>query len=116
MLKLAESPTPTVAMAVLFAGFGSAGVVSATDTVSLIVPAATPVPTVTTKVKPADAPDANVVFALFVHFSVAKVQVHPAGPVSDTPVVPAGSTSVRVIVPAVVDPAVAGPRFFTVCV
>lgn len=115
MLRLAEPATPTVAVALLLPGFGSAGVVSDTDTVSLIFPV-TAAPTVTTKVKPADAPDARVVFALFVQMSVARVQVHPAGPVSDTPVVPAGSASVTVIVPAVADPAVAGPRFFTVCV
>jgi hypothetical protein len=114
MPKLAEFPTPTVATAVLLPASGSVGVVSATDTVSLIVPEATPAPNVTTKVNPADAPDANVT-ALFVHFSVARVQVHPVGPASDTAVVPAGSVSVRVIAFAV-DPAVAGPRFFTVCV
>jgi hypothetical protein len=114
--KLAEFPTPTVATAALLPEFGSVGVVSVTDTVSLIVPEATPDPTVTTKVNTADAPDANVVPALFVHFSVARVQVHPAGPASDTAVVPAGSVSVNVIVFAVADPAVAGPRFVTVCV
>src|SRR6202041_4204371 len=107
MPKLAEFPTATVATAVLLLAFGSVGVVSATDAVSLIVPEATPAPTVTTKVNTADAPDANVVAALFVHFSVARVQVHPVGPTNDTAVVPAGSVSVRGIAFAA-DPVVAG--------
>jgi hypothetical protein len=115
MLRLAEPATPTVAVALLLPGFGSIGVVSATDTASLIVPV-TVAPTVTTKVKTADAPEANVVFALFLQSSVPKLQVQPVGPASDEAVVPVGSVSVTVIVPAVADPAVAGPRFFTVCV
>jgi hypothetical protein len=96
---------------------GSAGAVSATDTVSaIVVPDATPVPTVTVKLKAAVAPDANVVAALFVHFNVPTVQVQPAGPVSVNAVVPAGRVSVTVIDAAVAVPATAGPRFFTVCV
>jgi len=68
------------------------------------------------RVNVSDDPDAKVVVALFVHISVARVQVHPAGPVSPVAVVPAGAVSVTVIEAAVFDPAVAGPRFFTVCV
>jgi hypothetical protein len=115
MLRLAEPAAPTVAVALLLPGFGSVGVVSVTDTVSLILPV-TVAPTVTTKVKVSEEPEVKALFALFLQISVANVQVHPAGPVSDTAVVPVGSVSVRVIVAAVADPAVAGPRFFTVCV
>jgi hypothetical protein len=115
MLRLAEPATPTVAVALLLPEFGSTGVVSATDTVSLIFPV-TVAPTVTTKVNVSEDPDVNGLFAVFVQISVPTLQVHPPGPVSDTAVVPVGSVSVRVIVPAVFDPAVAGPRFFTVWV
>ena len=115
--KAAELPTCTLAVVVLFVAVGSAGVVSVTVAVSeIVVPWATPVFTVTTNEKLAVVFAAKVVAVLFVHFSVASVQVHPAGPVSETAVVLAGRVSVRVIEPAVAKPAVAGPRFFTTCV
>ena len=46
-----------------------------------------------------------------VQVRVATVQVHPAGPVSDTTVVLAGSVSVRLTLVAVL-----GPEFVTTCV
>lgn len=115
--RSAPSATGTLAVALLLALFGSTGVVSATDAVSVIVvPEATPELTVTTKVKVALVFAANVVLALFVHSRVTVLQVHPAGPVKEKTVVFAGKVSVNVMDPAVVDPAVAGPRFWTTCV
>ena len=70
----------------------------------------------TVNVNVSDAPDAKVLPALFVQSSVPTLHVHPAGPVSVNAVVPAGTVSVTVIEFAAADPAVAGPRFFTVCV
>ena len=46
-----------------------------------------------------------------VQVRVARVQVHPAGPVSDTEVVFAGSVSVKLTLVAVL-----GPPFVTTCV
>jgi len=50
-------------------------------------------------------------FAPSVHVRVPNTQVHPAGPVRDTAVVPAGSVSIRFGVVAA-----AGPALVTVCV
>ena len=80
-----------------------------TVAVSLIAVPATAVPaTVTIYVIVAGAPGARVGS---VQVSVAKVQVQPAGPVSDVAVVFAGSVSVRLTPVAVL-----GPPFVTTCV
>ena len=100
--------TMSVAVALLFAWFGSL-IAELTLTVSLIaVPAAVPAVTVTTKVMVAGKLGAK---AVSVHVSVTGLHVHPAGPVSDDAVVFAGRTSVRVTLVAVL-----GPALFTTCV
>src|SRR5580704_14496957 len=91
--RSAESPTCTPAVALLFVLVGSP-VVEATESVCVIVvPDATFVFTVTTKVKFAVVPDVIVVVS--VQVSVASTHVHPAVPVSDTALVFAGSVSVK---------------------
>ena len=95
-------------MALLFVRTGSA-VVVVTFTVSLIaVPAAVPFVTFTTNVMVAGAPGARLAF---VQISVARVHVQPPGPVSETALVFAGSTSVRVT-----EAAALGPLLVTTCV
>jgi len=113
--RSAEPATWMLAEALLLLRFGSAGVVSATDAVSVIVdPGATPALTVTTNEKLAVAFAARGFPALFVHRRVTTLHVHPAGPVKLTAVVFAGSVSVRVIEAAAAEPAVAGPPFATI--
>lgn len=107
--RSAEVPTVTLDDALLLPLLGSA-VDDATESVwVIVVPAATPLFTVTTKEK------AALVFAAMVVVSVqvseANTQVHPAGPVSETAVVFAGRVSVRTGAFAV-----AGPALETVCV
>jgi hypothetical protein len=99
--------TTSVAVAVLLAALGSV-VAELTVAVLLIaVPAAVPAFTVTPNVIVA-VPGAKLGF---VQVSVASVQVHPAGPLSDTAVVFAGSVSVSFTVVAVL-----GPALVTTCV
>jgi hypothetical protein len=106
--RFAELPTTSVAVALLFPLFGSL-VVDATEAVSVIVvPTATLVLTLTTKEKLAE-PVAIVVVS--VHFKVARTQVHPAGPVSETAVVLAGRVSVSTGAAAAT-----GPPLVTTCV
>jgi hypothetical protein len=99
--RLAESATPTLAVALLFVVFGSL-VVDETESVSLIVvPCATLAFTVTVKVKFA------VVFAardavVQLGGVVAVLHVQPAGPVSVPIVVFAGSGSVKETVDAAI--------------
>lgn len=105
--KSAEFPTCTLADALLLALFGSL-VVDATDTVSVIVvPEATVVFAVTTKVKLAAALAVRVPIVQVK--GAVEVHVHPGGPLSDANDVFAGSVSVSVIV--VAD---AGPPLVTV--
>ena len=100
--------TTSEATAVLFAELESL-VVVVTVAVSLIaVPAAVPAFTVTVKVMVAGELAAS---AGSEHVSVASVHVHPAGPVSDTAVVFAGSVSVRTTLVAPL-----GPALLTTCV
>lgn len=100
--------TTSDATALLFVEFGSA-VDEVTLAVSLIaVPAAVPAVTVTTYVMVTGEPGAKLGF---VHVRVARVQVQPAGPVSDTPVVLAGAVSERVTLVAF-----PGPALVTTCV
>jgi len=107
--RSAESPTCTLAEALLLPGFGSP-TVGVTEAVCVMVdPEATFVFTFTTKVK----------FALVLAARVAMLQVkgdmevhtHPAGPLSDTNAVLAGSASV-----STTELAGAGPPLVTVCV
>jgi hypothetical protein len=98
---------PTVTL--LFPLFGSL-VVEATESVCVIVvPDATPAFTVTTNEKFAVAFAAIVVVSVQVR--LARTQVQPAGPVSETAVVLAGSVSVNTGAFAV-----AGPALVTLCV
>src|ERR1700690_4117676 len=91
--RSAESATCTFTVALLFVLVGSP-VVEATESVCvMVVPDATFVFTVTTKVKFAVVAEAIVVVS--VQVKVARTQVQPADPVSDTPVVFAGSVSVN---------------------
>ncbi len=84
--------TTSAAVALLLVKFGSV-TAELTVAVSLItVPAAVPAITFTIYVMVAGAPGARLGS---VQVNVASVQVHPAGPVSDTAVVFAGSASVR---------------------
>ena len=106
--RSAESATWILTVALLLPPFGSA-VVEETESVCVIVPAAVVVPTVTTNVKFAVVLAAIVVVSVQVR--VASTQVHPAGPINDTPVVPAGSVSVNTGAFAV-----AGPPLVTLCV
>ena len=104
-----ESATCTLTDALLLPGFGSL-VVEETESVwVIVVPAATFALTVTTKVKFAVVLAAMVVVSVQVR--VARTHVHPAGPVSDTAVVFAGSVSVNTGAFAV-----AGPPLITLCV
>jgi hypothetical protein len=115
--RSAEPPTCTLDEAVLLMGFGSTGVVSATETVSVIVePKATPAFTLTTNEKLAVAFAASVLPALFAQFRVTTLHVHPGGPVRLTTVVFAGRVSVTVMEPAAAEPATAGPPLTTVWV
>ena len=112
--RSAEPATCTLLEAVLLLRFGSTGVVSATDTVSVIVePEATPAFTVTTNEKLAVAFAARGLPALFVHCRVTTLHVHPAGPVRLTTVVLAGRVSVSVMEAAAAEPATAGPPLAT---
>src|SRR5260370_28778043 len=87
-----ESATCTLTDALLLAEFGSP-VVEETESVCVMVaPEATLAFTVTTKVKFAVVLAA--IATVSVQVRVARTQVHPAGPVSDTAVVFAGSVSV----------------------
>jgi len=105
----AELPTGMPTVTLLFPLFGSL-VVEATESVCVIVvPDATPALTVTTNVKFAVVLAAMVVVSVQVR--LAKTQVHPAGPVSETAVVLAGSVSVKTGAFAV-----AGPALVTLCV
>ena|ERR1700678_3924161 len=107
--RAADGDTYTLAEALLLLEFESPVTEEATESVCVIVvPDAVLAFTVTTKVKLAVALAASVAM---VHLSVATVQVQPAGPVSDTAVVFAGSVSVNVTVLAE-----AGPALATVCV
>jgi hypothetical protein len=100
--------TTSLAVAVLLAAFGSETVELAV-TVSLIaVPAGVPAVTVTTKLIVAGVAEAR---DGFVQVKVPTLQVHPAGPFSDTAVVFAGRASVTVTPVAVL-----GPALFTTCV
>src|SRR5882672_2133971 len=104
-----ESATCTLTEALLLAAVGSL-VVDETESVCvMVVPAATFAFTVTTKVKFA------VVLAgiatVSVQVSVARTHVHPAGPVSDTEAVFAGSVSVNTGALAAT-----GPPLVTLCV
>ena len=102
------SATTSAAVALLFARFGSV-IAELMLAVSLIaVPAAAPAFTVTPKVMVAGELGAR---ERFVQMSVARVQVHPAGPVNDDRVVFAGSVSVNVTLVAVL-----GPALLTTCV
>ena len=99
--------TTSAAVALLLAKFGS-DIEELTLAVSLIaVPAAVPAFTCTMYVKFAGALAAR---DGSVQVSVARVHVHPAGPVNDTAVVFAGRVSVNVTVLL----AVLGPALFTV--
>src|SRR5271168_1674355 len=91
--RAAESATNTFTVALLFVLVGSP-VVDVTESVwVMVVPDATFVFTFATKVKFAVVAEAMV--AVSVQVSVARTQVHPAGPVKETPVVFAGSVSVN---------------------
>src|SRR3954470_15112117 len=107
--RSAVSATSVLTVTLLFAEFGSAVVDETESVCGRLVPFATAAPTLTTKVKFA------VVFAAIatvsVHLRVASTHVHPAGPVSDTAVVPAGSVSLKTGAFAV-----AWPALVTVCV
>src|SRR5450755_84076 len=108
MSACVASATTSAAVALLLAELGSL-TAELTVTVSLTaVPAAAPAVTLTTNVMVAGAPGERVES---VQMSVARVQVQPAGPVSETAVVFAGRTSVRVTVVAAL-----GPLFVTTCV
>ena len=99
--------TMSDAVAVLFALFGSL-VDELTLAVSLIaVPAAVPAVTFNTYVIVA-VPGARLVS---VQVRVPTVHVHPAGPVSETTLVLAGSVSVRLTLVALL-----GPALVTTCV
>ena len=103
--------TYSFTVALLFAEFGSLVVVELTVSVcASTVPDAMVPGTLTTNVKAV-----VVVFAARFEPSVqvkeARTQVHPAGPVSETAVVPGGSVSTSLGVTAA-----AGPAFVTVCV
>ncbi len=104
-----EFATSTLTDALLLPAFGSPVVEETESVCVMVVPGATFVFTVTTKVKFA------VVFAAIVVVSVqvrvARTQVHPAGPVNDTEVVFAGRVSENTGAFAV-----AGPPLVTVCV
>lgn len=106
--KSAESPTTTVAEALLLPPLGSPVVDETVSVCVMIVPDATVLLTVTTKVKFAVVLAASVAM---VHCRVATVQVQPAEPVSVCAVVFAGSDSRSLTVLAL-----AGPAFITVWV
>src|SRR6476469_5647672 len=100
-------PTCTLAAALLLPPLGSL-VEEETEAVCVtVVPDATLEFTLTTNVKFA-VPTAIAVVSVQVR--VPRTQVHPAGPVSETAVVFAGSASVKTGAFAV-----AGPAFVTVC-
>ena len=91
--RLAESATNTFTVELLLVLVGSPVVDVAESVWVMVVPEATFVFTFTTKVKFAVVADAMVVVSV-PRLSVASTQVHPAGPVKETPVVFAGSVSV----------------------
>lgn len=96
--------TTSVAVALLFAEFGSV-VAELTVTVSLIaVPCTVPAFTATTKVMVALALAARLGL---VQVSVPRLHVQPVGPASDCAVVFAGVASVNVTVVAALGPALA---------
>src|SRR5579871_4261068 len=102
-------PTGMLTPELLFPLLGSL-VDDETDSVCVMtVPVATFEFTFTTNVKFAVVVEAILVVSVQVR--LARTQVHPAGPVSETPVVFAGNVSVMTGAFAV-----AGPAFFTVCV
>jgi hypothetical protein len=94
-------------VALLLPPFGSPVLDDTESVCEIVVPFATVVPTVTMKVKFAVVSAGMVVVSV----QVKPVQVHPAGPASDTSVVPAGSVSVNTGAFAV-----AGPLLVTLCV
>src|SRR5260370_11686871 len=104
-----ESATCTLTDALLLAEFGSPVVEETESVCVMVVPEATFALTVTTKVKLAVVLAA--IAAVSVHVRVARTHVHPAGPVSDTEAVFAGSVSVNTGAFAV-----AGPPLVTRCV
>jgi hypothetical protein len=107
--RSAVSATSVFTVTLLFALIGSI-VVDETEAVwDSVVPEATPEPTLTTKVKFAVVLAA--IAAAAVQVRVASTQVHPAGPVNETALVPAGSVSVKTGAFAV-----AWPALNTVCV
>ncbi len=101
----AESATCTVLEAVLLAQLGSLAAQVTESVCVILVPEATLVFTLVTKVKFAVVLAASVAI---VQVSVPRLQVHPAGPVKDCGVVLAGAVSVKVMVLAL-----AGPLFVT---
>ena len=108
--RSAEVDTYVLTVELLFPEFESL-VVELTVLVCVsVVPDAVPTGTLTTNVKAVVVAFAAR-FVVSVQVRVARVQVHPAGPVSDTAVAPAGrvSTTFGVV-------AAAGPAFVTVCV
>jgi hypothetical protein len=100
--------TTSDAVAVLFAEFESVVVVVTVAVWLIAVPAAVPAVTLTVKVIVPDPPEARLGS---VHVSVARVQVQPAGPVSETAVVFAGNVSTRLTLAASL-----GPELLTSCV
>jgi hypothetical protein len=101
--RSAESPTWTLAVALLFPGFGSTVVELPVSVCEMVVPDATFVFTCSTRVKVAVAFTA--MFAESVQMRVARLQLQvPPGPVIDTAVVPAGSESLNVGVAAAARP------------
>jgi hypothetical protein len=103
------SATMVFTVALLFPLLGSVVVERTESDCVIVVPEATVAPTFTTKLKVAVA--LATIAAVAVHFKVPKEQVHPAGPVNDTAVVPAGRVSLRTGAAAE-----AAPEFVTVCV
>lgn len=108
--RSADVDTYVLTVALLFPGFGSLLVELTVLVCDRTVPDAVAAGTLTTNVKAV-----VVVFAArfvpSVHVRLARVQVQPAGPVSETAVVPVGSVSTTFGVVAA-----AGPAFVTVCV
>jgi hypothetical protein len=92
----------------LFAEFESVVVVVTVAVWLIAVPAAVPAVTLTVKVIVPDPPEARLGS---VQVSVARVQVQPAGPVSETAVVFAGKVSTRLTLAASL-----GPELLTTCV
>src|SRR5258708_40326383 len=104
-----ESATCTLTDALLLAEFGSPVVEETESVCVMVVPEATFVLTVTTKVKLAVVLAA--IATVSVQVRVARTHVHPAGPVSDTEAVFAGRVSVKKGTFAAT-----GPPLVTLCV